>query len=113
MSYEGFEQHICSSAHRFDCPAEHQFSVASLATCPICQGPSIFCNDVDDTNCDSYGKIDEEEWNLFLIREEKSAVCSLGHLHIEAPALYRCPSDEEKKVMRMSSFNRRNNPKSK
>ena len=118
MSYEGYEQHICASGHRF----HHADSWNEDAVCNIrlishdgvekrCGAPTAFVNCVDDTNCDSHGLILERDWLKLKIAEptmiKVKCECRKGKVKREGePARYRIPSDDEVRKMRtMRAFN--------
>lgn len=91
MSYEGREQIICLCGHYYE------RDVACLAP-PVCAcGAGVgWCNQIDDTNCDSYGEIPLKLLvEKFQITAEVVETCNLGHSHVTAPAVFRVPSYEE------------------
>ena len=64
MSYEGHVQHICANGHRFDTDCR------DTETKCDCGAASAFHNDVDDTNCESWGVIPDYEWEKLLLTPE-------------------------------------------
>lgn len=97
MSYEGYEQHICQNGHRFNTQCSYMLD-EDKTMCPICEAPSVWCNGVDDTNCDEYGVI--RDWSSLLLTEIESEVCNLGHTHVTEHATYKVPSKEEAEALR-------------
>lgn len=97
MSYEGRVQAICEKGHRYD---GHEPYGYPFITCPICNSPAAWTNDVDDTNCQALGFIPNKEFDKFIDVPAVKKVCDLGHEHIITHATYRIPSDEETKKMR-------------
>lgn len=100
MSYEGFEQHICANGHHFNTGPTYSFDDDDKPICLICNAKSIFCNCVDDTNCENLGVILEKDWKKLLLTPEESKICNLGHLHVVKEATYRVPSKEELEKLR-------------
>ena len=92
MSYEGYEQHLCANGHLFTLDAHDP----SERKC-YCGAESVWENDVDQTNCESYGYIDMEQ---FLIEPAKYQKCNLGHSHLISKEVYRIPSESERKKAR-------------
>lgn len=101
MSYEGYEQAICENGHlsSFD-HWEDSFE------CPDC-GSTVMAweNSVDETNCDSFGFIDMDE---FLLQPAKWGwrfvwrKMTKGFVKVEKrPAVYRIPTEEETRAARM------------
>lgn len=88
MSYEGYDQCLCGNGHLFeqDCYNE--------CNCD-CGSPTHFLNSVDNTNGDDVGIILSSDWKKFLISEEKSQTCNLGHVHVTHRAIYRIPKADE------------------
>jgi rRNA maturation protein Nop10 len=90
MSYEGSEQCICADGHFFvkDAYGESE-------KCPTCGSEIAFCNGIDDTNCDSWGRIPPEKFQELLIVAAVVETCShCGHTkQLEAPR-YRVPDKE-------------------
>lgn len=82
MSYEGYEQHLCTNGHRFDA-GEHWDGEPRI--CDDCGAGSAFCNDVDETNCDGVGVI--PNWDAWLI-------------DAGPPEVYRIPTEEEHRAAR-------------
>lgn len=90
MSYEGYEQHICSDGHYFRTDAYATFYDEKVKC--DCGKPSIWCNGVDETNCEGIGYIDMDQ---FIIKSAQYETCNLGHKHMTAKATYKVPSEEE------------------
>ena len=91
MSYEGREQIICLHGH-YD---ERDAADRSPPFC-VCGADVGWCNQVDDTNCDSYGEIPLKLLvEKFQITAEVVETCNLGHSHVTAPAVFRVPLHEE------------------
>ena len=104
MSYEGFDQLLCSNGHYWTCNAfdnvsydEHGPKEISLS-CPHCKTPSVWSNPIDQTNGGDVGFID---MNQFLVKEKELETCqTCKHSSETAPAIYRIPSKEETEVAR-------------
>ena len=92
MSYEGYEQHLCSIGHYFTVECSYSYDDDEVL-CPVCKNPSAFCNAVDETNCEAMGKIDMD---VLLVFAAKSKTCDMGHEHVTQHAVYRIPSEEER-----------------
>jgi hypothetical protein len=91
MSYEGHEQIICLRGHYYERDAADR----SLPFC-TCGADVGWCNQVDDTNCDSYGEIPLKLLvEKFQITAEVVETCNLRHSHVTAPAVFRVPTYEE------------------
>lgn len=91
MSYEGYEQLICDKGHYY------------VASCwdekPKCLdcGSAVIAwhNSVDDTNCDDWGIIPEEQIEALVIEPAVYETCNLEHPHLISPAVYRIPREGE------------------
>jgi len=94
MSYEGYNQFICTSGHRFDTPDNY----GSRPRCAICGEEPAWCNSVDETNCESYGVI--RDFSSLLIEPEQVETCNLGHAHVVKHARYRPPTEQEAQALR-------------
>ena len=97
MSYEGYRQCICALGHYWECPEQYDFL---KPICPICKEEAKWQNNVDDTNCDSYGVIPPFELAKLVIKNAVSCTCVCGNCHESAPTLYRIPSNDEWEQMR-------------
>ena len=108
MSYEGYEQHLCSYGHYFIVDAyEGDYYAASVyiddkhaISCQVvsgCLGSSIWHNSVDETNGENAGFID---MRAFMVSSEVLETCNLGHRHIQKAATYRIPSTHEMETLR-------------
>jgi hypothetical protein len=93
MSYEGYVQCICSNGHYFN----DDSSYGATSNCPTCKAPAAWENNVDETNCDSYGEINMESLIKVPRRTDK---CNLGHIHEVAPAIYRIPTPRQTNALR-------------
>src|ERR1700744_2306542 len=91
MSYEGRVQFICENGH-LDTVSE---PYGGEVQCPTCKGKVAWENSVDDTNCDAYGLIPDEEFAKVLVEPEVVEYCNLGHRHVTADAVYRIPKEDE------------------
>jgi hypothetical protein len=100
MSYEGYTQNLCSSVNgaHFFCAAETYGN--EDIKCNYCGSPPGWTNSVDETNCDSYGFMDNDLINTLLVTPQVTETCNLGCLHITSPAIYRIPSETETKALR-------------
>lgn len=92
MSYEGYTQNLCANGHGFheDAHAVHH------QVCGECGAPGVWCNPVDETNCESYGEID---LSPFIISAPKPERCNLGHEH-QGAYVYRIPTPAETEAAR-------------
>lgn len=95
MSYEGTEQHICENGHLWEQGCTYSMD-ESDSHCPYCKAKSAFCNQIDDTNCDQIGIIDQADWDAhFLVKAAVVKECNLGHKHTIEQAIYRVPTRAE------------------
>lgn len=93
MSYSGYEDHICEVGHLYSSDA-----FADGETCH-CGKKSVFCNSVDQTNCEEYGTI--VNWQKFMIADAKVETCvTCNHTTIVEETRYRAPTKEELKEVR-------------
>ncbi len=93
MGWEGYSQNFCENGHFFRAamgPGEDEDVTACACGAAISRS-----NIVDDTNCDAVGVIPDEVLAALLIREQKTELCNLGHIHVVERAVYRIPSEEE------------------
>lgn len=92
MSYEGYEQCICSNGHYFerDC-FDHN------GVCPVCLAKSTWWNGVDQTNGPDQGAVPMEVLKeKFLLSEEQINTCDHCHASkVIANAIFRIPTFEE------------------
>lgn len=95
MSYEGYTQHICEKGHRFDTPCEYDF-LEQGSVCH-CGAKTAWHNDVDETNCESYGIVLEQDFQPLRISDALYKTCDLGHAHMIREAIYRLPKTGELK----------------
>jgi len=95
MSYEGHEQHLCKNGHLWVEPYSYG---DPIDPCLVCKEPSVWCNSVSDTNCDSFGEI--LSWVTLILTPEVVETCNLGHRHIMQPATYRQPNEAELEALR-------------
>ena len=86
MSYEGYVQMLCANGHYQTDDGETE------ARCEVCEAKIGWFNGVDDTNCDSYGYIDMDQ---FRIGEPVYETCNLGHKHLVQSAVFKIPTEEE------------------
>ncbi|TXH11681.1 MAG: hypothetical protein E6R04_01130 [Spirochaetes bacterium] len=74
MSYEGYSQCICVNGH-FTNISE---SYGERLKCPVCSRTKFaWVNEVDETNCDSYGYVDPETVFSMLGKMGENNVCRL------------------------------------
>jgi hypothetical protein len=93
MSYEGYEQHICEAGHLFSTDASYMMYNTEDEICP-CGMKSVFCNSVDQTNCEEYGTI--RNWDSLLLAPTKTETCNTcNHTKLVEEARYRIPTTEE------------------
>lgn len=101
MSYEGHEQVVCKNGHYYRRAASYNIFSEDGEKCPSCQATDGWHNNVDDTNCDSYGEIPFELFEArFLVSKAVGKMCDMGHYHELTPAVYRVPTREETRHMR-------------
>jgi hypothetical protein len=97
MSFEGYAQCICANGHYFTDNAD---AYNPPHGCP-CKAPTMWENVVDDTNCDSYGKIPLELLEKeYLISPAIYEKCNLGHTHEISSAIFQIPIEEDTDKMR-------------
>lgn len=90
MSYKGYVQMPCDNGHYWD---EHErYDDLEAGECSVCGSRAVWQNMVDETNCDSYGKIDMAP---FLVKAAEKQTCNLGHIHQVGDERYRIPTHEE------------------
>ena len=94
MSYEGFEQHLCTNGHYWE---EDSSYAETDNVCPFCKTPSVWYNCVDETNCEGVGYIPMQ---ALLVTPAIKQTCNLGHEHVITPEVYRIPSNDEMDKMR-------------
>ena len=80
MSYEGYEQYLCSNGHLHEEDAHVTIWSDPLMVCSICHEPFVWKNSVDETN----GSHDEEtgeridgQVELEVLKEVKFCVCPI------------------------------------
>jgi hypothetical protein len=57
----------------------------------------VWQNDVDETNCDGYGKV---EMSYLQVTPEEVQQCNLGHWHPVKPPTYRIPGIHESEFLK-------------
>lgn len=94
MSYEGHVQALCEKGHLniYDCFYEYEKTLCS------CGSLIIWENNVDDTNCDSYGEVDMNQFRICLRIMEECPTCH--HKKEISPEIYRIPTEEERQQAR-------------
>jgi hypothetical protein len=100
MSYEGHVQALCESGHLnvYDCRYWYANEKEMIELSCQCGSKIVWENNVDDTNCESYGEIDMEQ---FLITPQVNQECpTCHHLSIVSQAVYRIPTEEERQNAR-------------
>lgn len=97
MSYEGREEHICKNGHRWEIGC--QYGEGPEPKC-FCGAESVWCHNIDDTNCDAVGEIPEKEWEKFLISPVQTEECDkCHHVKVTAAPTYRVPTLKELRAM--------------
>lgn len=91
MSYEGRIQRICAEGHYDVLGAPYDFG-QTLEPC-LCGAETVWTNEIDDTNCDAYGKIDMEQFKIACAVKCTCKEC--GDVHVVQRAKYRVPSKAE------------------
>ncbi len=91
MSYEGHEQVLCKNGHyhEFDCYEAssgfiENWVCADLIDGKPCGAKAGVCNDVDETNCDSYG-----HRKVIELAPVKTKTCDMGSPHVISHATYK------------------------
>ena len=90
MSYEGYEQVLCTEGHlsQFDAYGDGY----EVFMCNYCGSPSAFVHTVDLTN-----GVDEDDPDTlpypFEVKQEFKEECSLGFEHILQATVYVIPKD--------------------
>lgn len=75
MSYEGYSQCICINGHFTNIPESYGMEKIK---CPVCsKAKFVWVNNVDETNCDSYGYVEAEAVFSLLGRVGNNIVCKL------------------------------------
>ena len=99
MSYEGYEQCICSNGHYFQQPADISYVSDK---CPKCGAKADWHNSVDQTNGGNQGHIPfsilEEKFLLSPIKTETCPTCS--NCRRTEEAVFRIPTKEETQPLR-------------
>ena len=117
VSYEGYVQVLCRNGHSDRLPVDYggdgpdytpesyeehvaqrkQYIAEGVDTtgwleCKLwkcdCGELMGWYNNVDDTNCDEYGKV-----SLAIVKEAEYETCNLGHQHIKSEAIMK-PAEE-------------------
>ena len=94
MSYQGYEQCLCDKGHLFEIDSRNR-----LIVCFECDSEVVWDNSVDETNGDSIGYIQMDQ---FMIQPEKTEICNLKCVHIVERAVYRIPTESETVAARAS-----------
>src|SRR4029077_19333542 len=92
MSYEGYEQYLCKNGHYFTKDCAYSWGSLKEELCPDCQEKAVWCNSVDETNCDGVGYV---PMSRLLIKGAEHKTCDLGHAHQVSPTVYRIPTPKE------------------
>jgi hypothetical protein len=102
MSYEGYEQHICENGHRFNTEAGYAyFGDDNPPACPYCGAKSVFCNCVDQTNCEDMGVILNDGWRKFEVFPMVIHECCECNSRRISPPIYRIPTRKEAEKIQM------------
>src|SRR3990167_10813423 len=100
MSYEGYTQVICEREHFSvrDCNAPDLGCNRMLAGA-ACGALTAWINEVDDTNCDAYGKILEKD--LTVVLPAKSETCNhCNHAKLIDDTVFKIPTSTETACLR-------------
>lgn len=105
MGYEGYVECLCSMGHFWTIPEPYYFypPEEEEVICPYCEQKAIITNSVDDTNCDSVGKLDLSKHLLkkgHTTREKMIIDGVISIVTTTVPDIYRIPSLEEVKQLR-------------
>lgn len=101
MSFEGYNQCVCKNGHYFEEDAM-MVRYDGSENCPDCGAEAAWVNCVDDTNCDSYGKIPYEMLReKYLAKKAEVETCECcGHAEEVSPEEFKVPTREETDPMR-------------
>lgn len=96
MSYEGHVQALCKEGHlnEYDC----RYNDVNHDLDCFCGAQIIWENNVDDTNCESYGEIDMGQFKIKDAVIDECPTCH--HQKIIADEVYRIPTEEERQKAR-------------
>lgn len=103
MSYEGYEQCICTNGHRYDRADSYHArdSGQNLKACPYCGGQAAIVNPVDETNCNSFGIVPDAAWETLKIADAVTHTCpTCTHTKVVEEQKYRIPNCKELEAMR-------------
>lgn len=89
MSWEGYYQLLCKNGHQWSVDGYDYSSECCL--CPHCKEPSVYWNQVDQTNDNG----DEDVVEFEEIEPAKMCTCACGNLHQIAPPRYKMPPTRE------------------
>jgi len=91
MSYEGYRQYWCPSGHQWEGPGE-VFNIGDQDhLCDDCGQEAVFVNEVDDTNCDEWGRI-----TPVLATPAVYKTCDMGFKHRVTPPAYLIPTEAQR-----------------
>ena len=88
MSYEGYEQYLCTEGHLTEYDV---WGIPETFICPRCSGSKAFVWAVDVTN----GEVDGDDNTKpypFKELEYHEAVCDMGYSHLLEPIRYVIPN---------------------
>lgn len=97
MSYEGYDQVLCSNGHLSCLDAYETFMCEEDWRCH-CGAPIAFTNSVDETNGDSFGFMDMGEFVSEPAVFEECPCCK--HSRMVSYPVYRIPTEKERQGAR-------------
>lgn len=110
MSYEGYEQYLCTNGHYWTLDAitsRYGSYPKEMYQCTFCKAPAVWMNDVDQTNgCDDSHPECCDYVTLEVDMPVETHACSCGNVHAVKPPTYKIPVDKG----RMIQEERRRNP---
>jgi hypothetical protein len=91
MSFEGYVEYLCEDGHYNRLDASYLWDMHT-PTCTYCARPVAWSRVVDETNGIDFDDPSTLPYAaLEVLTPERTERCSLGHMHVTAPARYRIP----------------------
>ena len=92
MSYEGYEQYLCTEGHLTEYDTYDTWNLPPFEfECPTCSSGKAFVWGVNCTNGEVEGD-DNTKLYTFEVLERKESVCDMGHRHLLEPIRYVIPN---------------------
>lgn len=102
MSYEGYVQCICEKGHYFTSNNIYDMDEKYLCHCGASQR---WVNHVDTTNGTSEGVIYVDSLHkMCCVQQAEFGTCNLGHRHVQKEAVFRIPTEAEKRLLRAELY---------